>query len=335
MIFIWPSMLWSLLLIPVLAGLYFIGLERRKKFALRYSSLALVREAADGMRMFRRHLPPLCMMGAWTIMALGAARPTAELTLPGQQGVIILVIDISGSMLANDLQPTRMEAAKQAAIAFVKRAPSSMGIGVVAFSDIAFLVQAPTREHQKVVEAIAALGPQDGTAIGAGLVEALKAIRTNSSTENVSTSAYNAWGILAAMPNPPQSGAPGAIVLLTDGENTSGISPMPIAENAVSRKIPIYTVGIGSAEGVTLEINGKMTHTELDVQLLKEIAEKTGGTFSVASNANALRAVYETLGTRLVPSSQQTEITALFLGGAALLTIIAVSMSLLWAGSLL
>src|SRR5512142_253830 len=174
--FLWPYMLWLLLLVPVLIAAYILAQRRRQKYALRYASLSLVKEALGRGPGWRRHVPPFLFLLAVIAMIIALARPVSVLRLPGEEGTIILTIDTSGSMAADDLSPSRMEAAKAAARTFVQSQPKSVRIGIVSFTDTAFMVQAPTTDQDSVLAAIDRLYPQRGTAIGSGLVASIKAL---------------------------------------------------------------------------------------------------------------------------------------------------------------
>ncbi|MDE3089291.1 MAG: VWA domain-containing protein, partial [Chloroflexota bacterium] len=176
MVFQWPFMLWLLLLIPLLIVAYLIAQRRRQKYALRFASLSLVKDALGRGPGIRRHIPPALFLLALTVMVVALARPIAIVTLPSQEGTVILTIDVSGSMQADDLKPSRMEAAKAAARAFVDKQPTGVRIGVVSFSDNASIVQAPTDDKTAVLAAINRLQPQRATAIGRGLLTSVDAI---------------------------------------------------------------------------------------------------------------------------------------------------------------
>ena len=164
--FIWPTALWALLVVPVLVGLYILVQRRRRRYALRYASLTLVRDALGKGPGLRRHIPAALFLLALTAMLIGLARPQSVVTLPSEEGTVILAIDVSGSMQADDVKPNRMEAAKAAAITFVDKQSAAARIGVVSFSDNAAIVQAPTDDKEAVKAAISRLRPQRGTAIG-------------------------------------------------------------------------------------------------------------------------------------------------------------------------
>jgi Ca-activated chloride channel family protein len=328
---IWPYMLLLLLLFPVFIAVYVLMQRRRRKYAVRYASLSLVKEALGRGPGIRRHIPPALFLLSLATLIFAFARPQSVVTLPENEGTVILTIDTSGSMSADDVKPSRMEAAKAAARDFVSRQPPSVQIGVVSFSDNAFIVQAPTTNQDAVIAAINRLQPQRGTAIGRGIITSLSAIAEQGGTEGPSTNG----GTLAAptaTPTPVPQGvyAPAIIVLLTDGENNQYPDPLQIDQTAVQRGIRIYTVGLGSAEGTVLHIAGRSIRTRLDEATLKQIAQDTNGAYYNASNESDLRAIYQNLDTRLVLKTQRTEITAIFTGVGILFALFAATLSLLW-----
>ena len=334
MYFQWPFMLWLLLLIPVLIVAYIIAQRRRQKYALRYASLSLVKDALGRGPGLRRHIPPLIFLLALTVMILAIARPIAVVALPSQEGTVILTMDVSGSMMADDLKPTRMEAAKTAARAFVDKQPPGVLIGVVSFSDNASIVQAPTDDKTAVLAAINRLQPQRATAIGRGLLTSIDAIFAGGDAEAALAPRLppGVEPTPTPSPTPVPRGyfQPAIIVLLTDGENNQFPAPMQIINQVVDRGIRVYTVGIGSVQGTILHIQGRSVRVRLDETTLKQIADATDGQYYNASNSNDLRAIYENLSTHLVMRAQKQEITFALTSVAALLTLIAGFLSLLW-----
>jgi Ca-activated chloride channel family protein len=331
MTFIWPYMLLFLLLVPVLAAVYILMQRRRRRYAVRYASLSLVKEALGRGPGIRRHVPPALFLLSLTAMFVAFARPQSVVTLPENEGTVILTIDTSGSMQADDVKPNRMEAAKAAARAFVERQPPTVQIGVVSFSDNAFLVQAPTTNQDAVIAAINRLEPQRGTAIGRGIITSLTAIVDQSGSEGPSTNGTPLPAVTPTpTPMPPGVFAPAIIILLTDGENNQWPDPLDVVQSAVQRGIRIYTVGLGSAEGSILHIGGRSIRTRLDEGTLRQIAQVTNANYYNASNETDLRSVYENLDTRLVLKTQKTEITAMFTGLGILFALFAGTLSLLW-----
>lgn len=332
--FLWPFMLWLLLLVPVLIAAYIWAQRRRQRYALRYASLSLVKEALGKGPGFRRHIPPILFLLGLTVMIVALARPEAVVRIPSQEGLIILTLDTSGSMAADDLNPSRMDAAKAAANAFVERQPKSVRIGVVSFSDDAFVVQAPTNDQDAVLAAINRLYPQRGTAIGRGLQTSINAIFETPDTTGPVTNPSGPQADASPTPAPPVvpkgTFVPAIVVLLTDGENNLGPDPAEVAQKAADRGVRVYTVGIGSREGSVLHIQGRSIRTRLDEDLLKQVAETANGAYFNATNEGDLQKIYENLGTRLVLKTEKTEVTAGLTGIAAALSILGGALSLLW-----
>lgn len=330
-------MLTLLLIIPVLIIVYILLQRRRQKYALRYASLSLVKEAMGRGPGWRRHVPAAIFILALTAMIFALARPEMETLVPSAEGTIILAVDVSGSMTANDLEPNRMEAAKAAARAFVEKQPDTVQVGIVSFSDNAFVVQPPTDDKDALLSAINRLNWQRGTAIGRGLVASLEAIAEKNGEPseinlNPEDQLSNNNNNAAPQPTPmPQGQYQNAIiVLLTDGENNQWPEPVEIAQIAADRGIRVYTVGIGSEEGAIVRIQGRAIRTRLDEQTLRTIADMTDGVYYNAQTETDLVKVYETLSTNLVLKTDTTEVTAYFTAIAVILSLLAGFFSLMW-----
>ena len=330
MSFIWPSMLFLLLLLPVFVVLYVILSIRRGRAAARYGKLGLVQPAQGRGLGIRRHIPTAFFLLALTILIVALARPQAVSSIPRVVGTVILAFDVSGSMGADDLKPTRMEAAKAAAQDFVEHQPRTVQIGVVAFSDSGVNVQAPTGDRDLILAAIKRLTPQRGTSLAGGILASLKAIADGS---NPPTHFYsNLTPVPTPSPTPVPKGAytPGMLVLLTDGENNENPDPLTAAQAAADRGVRIYTVGIGSVTGADLKIGGFTVHTQLDEEMLKQISDLTGATYYNAGSAEDLRKIYDNINTQLVVKAEETEITSVFAGAGILVLLIGAAFSLLW-----
>lgn len=327
--FIWPMMLWFMLFVPILIVLYILAQRRRQKYALRYASLSLVKEALGRGPGRKRHIPPALFIAALAVMLFALARPASIVTLPAQEGTIILTIDVSGSMRADDMKPNRLEVAKSAAKDFVAKQPSGVKIGVVSFSDNAFLVQAPTSDKEAVTAALNRLTPQRGTAIGSALLTSIDAIFEDAFLEG-GVPITSTEPTPTPTPLPKGVYEPAIIVLLSDGESNRGPRPLEIIDRVAARGVRVYTVGVGSVEGVVLSTGGRSMRVRLDETVLKRIAEATEGEYFNASTESDLRAIYDNLSTHLVFRKQQTEITAIFTGIAVALSLIAGMLSLLW-----
>ena len=343
MSFLWPHMLWLLLAIPLLIASYLYVLGRRKKAALKFASLTMVKEAMTTGHRFRRHVPPLLFLLALSALLLAIARPTAVVTLPSQEQTVILAMDVSGSMGATDVKPTRMEAAQAAAKAFVAEQPRSTRVGIVSFAGTAAVVQPPTRSREDVLAAIDRFQLQRATAIGSGLLLSLATIFPDAANE-LGAMIYarpSARGIpLAKEPVKAETVEPGsyksaAIILLTDGQATMGPNPIDAAKIAAERGVRVYTVGVGTADGEVIHFEGWTMRVRLDEETLKTIANMTRGEYFNAATAAELKTVYETLNARLVLEKKETEITALFSALAAGLAFLSALLSLLWFNRIL
>jgi Ca-activated chloride channel homolog len=336
MTFQWLSLLWLLFIVPVLVLVYLWAQRRRKKFAVRYASLLLVKDAAGKGPGFRRHVPAALFLLGITVGILALARPLATVTLPSQRGTVILAVDISGSMRANDILPSRMDAAKEAAQAFVNKQPPRVRVGVVAFSGTAALVQAPTTGREDIVSAINRLYTQRGTAIGSGILIALDAIFED--TEQAQKPSPEAVGAPLVPvepapdppPVPPGSNTTAVIVLLSDGQSNQGPDPLEAAQKAADRGIRIFTVGIGSEEGATIGFEGRSFRVGLDEDTLKKIARNTAAAYYKANSEDQLLGIYKSLSTRLIVGKDQTEVTALFTALALCVLLAGGILSVLW-----
>ena len=351
MSFLWPQYLWLLLLAPLLAWLY-VALLKRKKRALTYASLRLVKEAIGSGARYRRHIPPALFLLAMIIILLAVARPIAMVTLPSEGRMIILAVDVSLSMRATDVKPDRITAAKEAAKAFMLEVPANIKIGIVTFAGTASLVQAPTHNREDLVAAIERFTLQRHTAIGSGIMASLAAIFPDEGIV-VEQGYSSGWG--QAVPEAPRSApiarapkpeakkefkpaAPGSytsasIILLTDGRRTTGPDPLASARMAADRGVKVHTVGFGSAAGASVNIEGYSIYMAFDEETLKAIASFTHADYFKASSGEDLSKVYSTLSTKFVLEKKESEITALMSAAAALLAMLAGALSLLWFSS--
>ena len=319
-------MLWFLAVVPLMIATYLLVLRKNRSTAIRYASLSILRDALPG-RSLRRHVPPLLFLLAVIGLLFAVARPAAVISLPSQHDVVILAMDVSGSMRADDVKPTRLAAAQVAARTFIKDTPRSTRIGIVAFAGSAALVQTPTADRELVNAAIEGLQLQNATAIGAGILASLKAIFPEQDFEGRKSNAAN--------PVPPGSYASAAIILLTDGQTTTGPDPVDAARLAAERGVRIYTVGVGTPEGQILTGEGWSIRVRLDEDALKIVADLTRGEYFFAGNAPDLKRVYQTLTTRVVMERRETEITALLSAIAMTFAVASAGLSLLWFNRLL
>jgi Ca-activated chloride channel family protein len=352
MTFLWPEFLWLLALVPLLVAAYVLILRRKRKTALRYASLTMVREAMGAGPRFRRHVPPLLFLVALIVMITAVARPAAVVRLPSQHETIILALDVSGSMRAKDVEPDRMTAAQNAAKTFINEQPRSTRIGIVAFAGTASLVQPPTQSREDLHAAIERLQLQRATAIGSGILVSLKAIfpdvdfdlRATNPRLNPAGSPGKAGplaGPLATPPGekpkpvPPGSYKSAAIILLTDGQATTGPDPIEAARMAAERGVRVYTVGVGTPNGEILVGEGWSMRVRLDEETLKQIANLTSAEYFYAGTAVDLKKIYQSLNSRFVLEKKETEITAIFAATAALTILLSALLSLLWFNRIL
>ena len=339
MTFLWPTTLVFLIAVPVLLGLYIWSQRRRRRYALRYASLSLVKEALGRGPGIKRHIPPALYLLALVFMLTALARPVTVVKVPSQEGIVILAIDVSMSMRATDIKPDRITAAKAAAKAFVLKQGENVKIGIVSFSTDASIVQPPTTDHDLVLAAIDRLRLQRATAIGRAILTSLDAIVEASGAAG-ETDLPSAVLTQPQNPNAPQkptktavpgaAKAPASIILLTDGQNNQFPPPLAIIDQAIERGIRVYTVGVGTPSGAVLSLEGRSIRTSLDETTLKQIAADTDAEYFLATSEADLKKVYENLTTQLVLRSEKTEVTALFTLVAAMLSVVASALSLLW-----
>jgi Ca-activated chloride channel family protein len=349
MTFLWAEALAFLLLVPALVAGYVFLLRRRKRFALRHPNLALVREALGPGARIRRHVPPALLLLALVVAILAAARPLAQITLPTHQRTIMLAIDVSLSMRAKDVEPNRMVAAQEAAKTFVQAQPEDVRVGIVTFAGSANLVQPPTRDRDDLVAAIGQFKMQTHTAIGSGIILSLATLfpdddldleqRAPGASAKISGRALAPEERKGA-PKPKQAFTPvaagsntsAAIILLTDGRRTIGPDSLDAARMAAERGVRIFTVGFGSAGGTPAEIDGYSVYMRFDEEVLKGIAGITKAEYFHAASAADLKRVYEELNAKYVLENRKTEISALLAAFAAVLVVVAGTLSMVWFG---
>ena len=340
MSFLWQEALWGLLALPLLVLAYLWLLKRRKKVALTWASLGVVKEAMGAQRAWRRHVPPALLLLALAALLVATARPTAVITLPLIEQTVILAMDVSGSMRATDVEPNRLVASQNAAKAFLAELPRAVRVGVVSFAGTAAIVQPPTLSRDDVVAAIDRFQLQRATAIGSGIVLSLAAIFPDAGIDLSQITGQrlmpralgDAKPEKEFLPVEPGSYGSAAIILLTDGQRTTGPDSMDAARMAADRGIKIYTVGIGTKEGDTIGFEGWSMRVRLDEETLKQIALATRAEYFYAGTALDLKKVYQSLGSRLTAQKKETEITALFAALGGLLALGAAALSLWWFG---
>jgi len=351
----WPSLLWLLFMIPVLALFYIWAQRRRRKYAARYASLIVVKDALGKGPGARRHIPVILFLAGLAVGILALSRPQATVMLPSNRGTVILALDISGSMRARDIKPSRIEAAKAAARTFIEKQPRNVRVGIVAFSATAALVQAPTTVRDDLYAAIDRLRPQRGTAVGSGIIVSLDAIFEDARKAAAGTAdqppGADPQAAPDAQPSPDQplaSGsdtqapapvAPGSytsavIILLTDGQTNTGPDPLDAAEQAANRGVRVFTVGVGTTRGDIVGAEGRSFRVALDEDVLKKIAHNTAASYYKASDEGQLMQIYQALSVRLVMGKDTTEITALFAAVAFAVLLLGALLSQLWFSKL-
>jgi Ca-activated chloride channel homolog len=344
MTLLWPWFLLLLTLIPLMVAAYIWALRRRRRYALRYSSLTLLRPAVPQQSRLRRHLPFALLLLALVGLIAALTRPTAIVTVPTSQTTVILAIDVSGSMRSTDIKPSRIEAAQHAALNFVQRQKPGTQTGIVAFSGEAELVQAPTTDQEELQAAIERLFPQRATAVGSGILKSLDAIAE--ADPNVAPSVGDPPPAFLPTPVPKGAYAPDIIVVLTDGVSNAGPLPLEAAQQAADRGVRVYTIAFGTPNGILpdpfggrqfggRQFNGGgqfggRLRMGVDETTLKQIADLTGGNFYEASSAQQLQSVFENLPMYLVVKHETIEITAGFTAFGAILLLGALALAMRW-----
>ena len=349
MSFLWPGSLLFLLVIPIAVAAYILLMRRRRRFAIRYSSLSIVSQAASHQSWLRRHLIFLLFLLAIASLVFAAARPQATVTVPSNKATIILAIDVSRSMCATDIAPNRLEVAKDAAQAFIKNHNSGRQIGIVAFAGFAELIQPPTTNLQTLNDAVENLTTARRTAIGSAILRSIDAIAEVDDRVAPSDNASASSGT-SELPPSDQEFSPHIIVLLTDGASNAGPYPLTAASQAASRGIRIYTIGYGTANnqssmncgdifgdssdfqgfGFAPQTGSRDFRLQIDDVTLKQVADMTGGSYYSAASANELTDVFQNLPTFLVATRELTEISVFFTAFASILIVLAMYLSFRW-----
>ncbi len=348
--FLWPNFLWLMLAVPLLVAAYVWLLARKKKAALRYASLSIVREAMGRGQGWRRHVPPALFLLSMVAMLLAAARPMAVITLPANQQTIMLAMDVSGSMRAMDVKPSRIVAAQDAAKKFIQELPRHVRVGIVAFAGSAQVAQLPTLARDDLITAIDRFQLQRGTATGNGIMLSLATLFPDDGIDinemaygGARNSRQRGRSLDSATQEPkkeftpvaPGSYTSAAIIMLTDGQRTTGVDPMDAAKRAADRGVRVYTVGVGTVDGETIGFEGWSMRVRLDEETLKAVANRTQAEYFYAGNAADLKKVYDTLSSKLTVEKKETEISALLALVAALLALTSAGLSLLWFNRIL
>lgn len=336
--FLWPEMLWTLILVPVLLAGYVWLQRRRMRVAVIAPDLSAIRLAQAGRRNYRRHIPPALCLAAITCGLIGSAGPSARVTLPADYMTLILAMDVSRSMLAEDVPPNRIKASQEAVKAFIEGLPRNVRIGLVTFAGTAQRAHAITDNRQDIYEAIDRFQLQRGTATGSGLLVALDMLLPDAGIQLEST--VYGWdaGPGPSLPDqaagPPGSYRSGAIVLLSDGRRTTGTDPIEAARLAARLGVRVHTVAFGTPEGFIPGFDGSGFYARVDEETLRQMAQLTQGEFFRASNVADLQGIYEHLATRIRLERQDTQVGALFALASMALALLAIGLSLVWFRSM-
>jgi Ca-activated chloride channel homolog len=316
MSFDWPVALLALLLLPLLVVLYVVRERRRTTFASGFGNPALLPNVVDRAPGLRRHIPIILLLIGLTAIVLGVARPHATVNVKREEATVVLALDVSRSMKAKDVEPTRLDAARNAAKAFLDRVPKKFRVGVVSFATRATVALPPTEDRELVKSALDALAPGEGTAIGDAVVLSTRVGQARQRSDREET--------------PPRS-----VLLISDGARDGGrTTPQAAAEEAKRLKVPVYTVLVGTPEGVVEEtVTGgfkQIIRVPPSPETLQQIAQTSGGEFFAATDAEGLKQVYEELGSRLGTRKESREVGDYFAGGAAAFLLAGGILSALW-----
>lgn len=345
---LWPYSLYLLALIPLIIAVYALILRRRRRYAVRYSSLSLVRAALPKYSRWRRHLPFALFLLALAALSLAMTRPMTLVTVPSKRATIILALDVSRSMCSADIEPNRLEAAKVAALSFVENQEPTTQIGIVAFAGFAELIQAPTNDKDMLKAAIQSLNTARRTAIGSAIIKSIEAIAEFD--PKVPPLAADSSTAPAPTPRAPGDYVPNIIVLLTDGRSNSGPEPLDAAQFAVERGIRVYTIGFGTNDPGDMSNcspflgggssgfadpfggggGGGGFNRGIDEISLQEIARETGGEYYSATSADELQDVFQNLPTYLITTQEFMEVSVFFAAIGALFAMLAIVLAMIW-----
>jgi Ca-activated chloride channel family protein len=326
----WPGLLWTLLLVPVALAAYLLAQRRRSRYTVRFTNLDLLANVVSAKPGWRRHVPPAFYLLALAALLVSLARPQAMALVPKEQATVVLVMDISGSMNATDVQPTRLVSSQRAATAFIEQLPEKFRVGIVSFASTAQTVTRPTTDRAAVHEAVASLHAEGATAMGDGIERALDVKRPSTPPSTGGTGKPKPT-------TPPQGGgeAPVVVLLLSDGANTQGSAqPMEAAADAKALGVPVFTIALGTDQGMVdvPDETGNLRRIPVppDNLTLQRIAETTGARFFAAPSSRDLKQVYRELGSKIGFVRERQEITVVFAATGLLFLVAGAAMSLVW-----
>jgi Ca-activated chloride channel homolog len=328
----WPGLLWALLLLPVALAAYLFAQRRRSRYTVRFTNLDLLANVVSGTPGWRRHLPPAFYLLALAALLVSLARPQALTLVPKEQATIVLVMDVSGSMNATDVEPTRLVSSQRAAISFIEQLPAKFRVGIVSFASTAQTLTRPTTDRMAVYEAVDSLHAEGATAMGDGIERALDVKRppTPPSTGSAARAAPD-----PAVQQPAGAEAPLVVLLLSDGANTQGrTQPMEAASDAKELGVPVFTIALGTERGMVdvPDETGNLRRIPVppDKLTLQKIAETTGARFFAAPSSDDLKEVYRELGSKIGFVREEQEVTVVFAAAGLLFLVAGAAMSLVW-----
>ncbi|HZQ84648.1 MAG TPA: VWA domain-containing protein [Acidimicrobiales bacterium] len=321
-----PSVLAALVAVPVLIAAYAVAQQARGRRAAALAAEGLVATTADRRVRRRRHVPFALVATALTVLIVGLARPTTTIRVPRREATVVVAIDVSNSMAATDTKPSRIAAAKAAAVAFVTHQPPAVRVGVVAFGNGAVVVHTPATGHTDAVNAIERLSLGGGTSVGQGILTSLDAIAGKQLTIDESQLANDAGALSIGYYGSA------TIVVFSDGENVSGPDPAAIAQVASVAGVRVHTIGVGTPAGTVVQINGFSVATALHADVLQQIATVTNASYHSAGDATGLASVARSINLRFKLVAEHTEVSALFAAAGAALLLLGAILSALWSG---
>jgi Ca-activated chloride channel homolog len=328
----WPGLLWALALVPAALAAYLLAQRRRSRYTVRFTNLDLLANVVSAQPGWRRHVPPAFYLLALAALVVSLARPQALALVPKEQATIVLVMDVSGSMNATDVSPTRLVSSQRAATEFIEELPDKFRVGIVSFASTAQTLTRPTTDRPAVYEAIASLHAEGATAMGDGIERALDVKRPPPPSPSTG-------GAVRPAPTPggQEAGgdAPLVVLLLSDGANTQGrTQPMEAAADAKALGVPVFTIALGTEQGVVdvPDETGNLRRIPVppDKLTLQRIAETTGARFFAAPSGGDLKAIYRELGSKIGFVKEKQEITVIFAATGLLFLVAGATMSLTW-----